>query len=419
MTMTGSKVLSSLLSRVVGAVHTSFADSDREAYGDLAPDVVIWPGAADEIVEVLRAQRGEAQIAVTGAGTRARHRWPPPDGRPRIALDTQRLSNILRLDETSLLVQSQCGIQLRFLEDALRRDQLTLGPLPDSMYTSTLGGVLADPPPLAYSPLCGALHEACIGVTVATAAGGLLETRISPRSATGPDLARLYLASAGALGVIADAVLRVQRLPEDQTPLLFDFDEPGAAIASAAKALALGVRPARLQVQIGKPATHPIAGESFSRQAILATQIAGPTTLLRAQRQQLEQVVAEHGGSELPRRLADRWATQHDDPVPRTQPRTQAFLPFSQVEARLARLRQALGEMPATLVCDQFTMQGSNLWLGSPRPEDGPTLDRPGLEALLKGAGLSARRARHESGVARALRRTLDPQQVLLSPRWH
>ena len=60
-------------------------------------------------------------MGVSGVGTRAARHWPVQDDRQRIALDTRRMMNILEVDELSLTVHSQCGILLRHLEEALRR----------------------------------------------------------------------------------------------------------------------------------------------------------------------------------------------------------------------------------------------------------------------------------------------------------
>jgi len=411
--------LSSLLARAVGAVHTSYADSDRAAYGELAADVVIWPGAAEEIVEVIRAVRGGgAQLAITGEGSQARHRWPKKDGRFRVALDTQRLTNIMRLDETSLLVQSQCGIQLRFLEDALRREGLTLGPLPDSMYASTLGGVLADPPAVAYSPLAGALIDACIGVTVATPQGNLLETRISPRSATGPDISRLYLASGGALGVITDAVLRVRRRSEQESAQVFRFPNAEAALEQAREVLALSMRPARMRVLGNAAAARAaLSSQAFAVDASLALTFSGPPELVSAQRARVEASAKQRGGSELPQQIADRWARDHTDPVPREQPRAHAFVPHSAACTVLKRLRERLPAEHA-IVCDQIVARGTTLWLGA-TAETAASAAPTDPHALLREVDLEPRRTQQPSPVADRLREKLDPQRILLSPRWH
>lgn len=413
--------LQQTLARVVGAVHTSFADTDRADYGDLAPDAVVWPGAADEIVELLRAAKpAAASVAVSGAGTRARHRWPPPDGRLRIVLDTRRLTNILRLDETALLVQSQCGIQLRILEEALRREGLTLGPLPVSVLDSTLGGLLADPTPLAYSPLAGAVVDACVGVSVATPTGGLLETRISPRRATGPDVSRLYLGSGGALGVLTDAVLRVRRLPEHEQAVLFLFPDPTAALECAREALAHGIRPARLQVLGNEPATRALLGGAFALPAGLAVLLSAPAELVEVQLRSLEDLAQQRGGSELPRQDADRWRTTHPDPVSRQQRRAQAFLPHGRATAVLPQLLETATEGRLRLVLDQIGAQGCLVWIGQEEPAEGADeATNSDLQAILAALGLRPRRARHASALAERLRTQLDPTHILLSPRWH
>ena len=419
--------LGALFAPLVGAVHTSFADADREAYGDLAPDVVLWPGAPDEIRDVLeQAQKHNARVAVTGAGTRARYHWPPPDGHPRVALDTKRLTNILRLDGTSMLVHCQSGIELRFLENALRRENLTLGPLPDSVFTSTLGGILADPPALAYAPSTGTLLDHCAGISVATPRSGLLETRVTPRRATGPDVTRLYLGSRGALGVITDAVLRVHRLPEHTISMLFAFHDLQAAMKTAATSLARGLRPARLRILASASAVREVAGDTFSGAIVLGAEFRGPEALVTMQRRQLEVSALSHGASELPKKLADRWAAKHQDPVSRSRPRAHAFIPFSIATETMLHLAEArVDDDPMLLVFDQFSAQGATLWIAHAIPTKDPTKDdgrdeedQASFNALLSRLGLATRRRQQPNPTIDRLRQALDPTGVLLSPQW-
>src|SRR5690348_1829303 len=88
--------------------------------------VRVRPGAPAEIADVVRIA-GEIGAVIAVGENRA------GDGvgaGERIVLDLGRMSSVLDLDETSLLVSAQAGVTFEALESLLAERSLTLGPLP-------------------------------------------------------------------------------------------------------------------------------------------------------------------------------------------------------------------------------------------------------------------------------------------------
>src|SRR5262249_6889227 len=151
----------------------------------------------------------------------ARTHAQSPDGaaapgkpKPEILLDTRRMTNLLHLDELSLVVHAQAGIEVRALEATLNERGLTLGDFPAETYRSTLGGILAARAPGRATSRLGPIESTCIGLSVVLADGRTVHIKAAPRRATGPDLMRLFLGGEGILGVITAAGVRIQRLPD-------------------------------------------------------------------------------------------------------------------------------------------------------------------------------------------------------------
>ncbi len=405
------EAITSQLADIVGATHLSSAPADVDALGHLEPFAVVWPGSPSEVAAVLRActELG-ISVGVTGHGTRVVRHWPVKDDRPRVALDTRRLTNILDVDEVSLTVHTQTGIKMEHLEEALRRQGLTVGPYPPEIFGSTLGGLLAAPPASACSPLAGPLLDACFGVSVAHADGSTLHTRVAPRRATGPDVARLYLGSRGGLGVITSAVLRVHRLPEQVLPLAFAL--PGLAAAGGAARLLLEreVRPAALRV-LGARLSREELGEGLAPAAACLLVLWGPSPLVAREHTLVDALLGEAGGSELPQPLASRWWERRG--VLRA-----ACEETARVGARVAwsRLAEALESVAGVLRSraqhvwlDQVTPQGVTLWLCAPSGEAG----REALASGLLDAGLDPLRPLFPP-LLDELRGRLDPQGTLV-----
>ncbi|MBW2732778.1 MAG: FAD-binding oxidoreductase [Deltaproteobacteria bacterium] len=418
-------LLKDWVSRVVGAVNTSFADTDRSSYGELHPDVVAWPGSVEEISSVLQtAHDANAEVAVAGSGSRTRERWPKrnngkraDDQRPRIVLDTSRLTNILEVDETSQLVECQTGLELRHLEEALRRHGLTLGPFPDSIFTSTLGGVLGDPPPLAYSSLRGPLHGSCLGVTTVTPLGNVIATRVAPRRAVGPDISRLYIGSGATLGVLVSAVIRVYSLPETNMARAFLFPSAASALECAREMLAHDMRPARLRVMANEHSAGEVVMKQFPAQAALTLVFEGCAELVELDARRAEEIAAEHSGSELPQQLADHWAERYPDPNPEHLCHAWAPVRHSTAVAAGKAAADVLGNTVHGISYDQFSPHGCHMWLSVPEE-----VDKERLAEACTSAGLSPRGRRHtharQHPLTQRLRQQLDPTRMMLSPEW-
>ncbi len=358
----------SKLADVVGATYLSSAPSDVDAYGGLGPFAVVWPGAPAEVAGVLRvcSELGVA-VGVVGFGHRVSRHWPLKGDRPRVALDMRRMTNILDVDETSLIVHCQCGIKVAHLEEALRRHQLTLGHFPREIFESTLGGILAAPPAAAHSPQAGWLINACMGLSVAHADGAAIQTRVAPRSATGPEVARLYLGSHGGLGVITTAVVKVHRLAESELALAFAFPSLAEAISGVRHCLIRGVRPARARVLGSGQSQEELSGKGGpDSEATCVVVLAGPGAFVAEERRLLEEEMLSAGGRELPRSVAQRWADRNTFAAPLPEKKIQrqgVRISYSALSAALEVIPSQIKRSPIHLWMDQFTLQGGTIWL--------------------------------------------------------
>jgi alkyldihydroxyacetonephosphate synthase len=410
--VTDHETIASGLAEIVGATHVSAAPADIDAYGGLQPLLVVWPGAASEVARVLRTcTELDVAVGISASGTRAARHWPVQDERPRIALDTRRMLNILEVDELSLTVHSQCGIQLRHLEEALNRHGLTLGPYPPAIQRHTLGGILAAPHPAAHSPQTGRLVDACMGVSVAHADGSVVHTRVAPRRATGPDVARLYIGSRGALGVITTAVLKVRRQPEHETVAAYVFPGFVEAMTGARECLVRDVRPARLRVLGAEQAVQELGQTQPPLPAVLLAVLSGAAPAVAVQGQLLDAACVAAGGTGLPAAVGNRWWARHSaftEAGDETPAAVGAPVPHSALAEAAAAVPPTVKRRRTLVWADQITLQGATLWFAlQGQPEREP------LRAALLDAGLDPLRLNFPPLIDE-LRQQLDPTQTLV-----
>jgi alkyldihydroxyacetonephosphate synthase len=224
------------LDRVVHARGKSLRDLIRHRGGDIGrvPDVVVRPGAEDEVAGIVRAAiEADAVIIPFGGGTNISGSLEAPPAEPRtiVSVDMGRLDRVLQVDEASRLARVQAGVFGPHLEEQLNARGWTAGHFPDSFTHSTLGGWIATRSSGMQSDKYGDISDLTRAIRVATPAG-LLVTRPVPHTSTGPSVREMVLGSEGRLGIITEATIHVHRVPESRTILGYLFPDWESALAA-------------------------------------------------------------------------------------------------------------------------------------------------------------------------------------------
>jgi alkyldihydroxyacetonephosphate synthase len=279
------------------------------------PAHLVQPGSASEVAEILAlASRTGAAVIPVGNGTRAApapHSPEPLAGRARLFVDSRRMCHVLHLDETSLVVHVQAGLTALALERIVAPRGLSLGDFPPQVLGSTIGGLLSVRTPGKSSPRHGFIEEAVLGVSAVLADGRTVHTRVAPRRASGPDLARALCGSEGTLGFLTAAVLRLHRRPEARFLAAHALPSFEDALAAVRLALREEAAPAALRVYDAAEARAHLGPDvcppDRDEQAILVVATAGPTDLAACDRDLMASAAAALGGSSLDESLAARW----------------------------------------------------------------------------------------------------------------
>ena len=226
--------------RAFHALGRSYHDLLRLRAGDLsiAPDAVVYPRGADEILAVL-ALASEAGIAIIpfGGGSSVIGGVSAASGpfKAAITLDLSGMDRVSDIDPVSSTATAEAGIYGTALEKALHAKGLTLGHYPQSYEFSTLGGWIAHRGAGQNSIRYGKAEDWLVSAKLATPRG-MYETEPFPASAAGPRLTDLIAGSEGQFGIITEATVRVRPLPaesEYRGYLFRDFASGAAAIRHA------------------------------------------------------------------------------------------------------------------------------------------------------------------------------------------
>jgi alkyldihydroxyacetonephosphate synthase len=187
------------------------------------PDFIVHPGSAEEIAEImLIANKYRIPVVPWGGGSGTQGGALPLFG--GILLDVKRMNRILEIDEKSLTVTAQAGINGEQLEWALNEKGLTLPHYAASANCATLGGYLSPRGTGTISTKYGKAEDMVLRMQVVLPTGEIFRTPHVPQHASGPDWFRLWLGAEGTFGIITEATMQVDYLPETRLlrALLFD-----------------------------------------------------------------------------------------------------------------------------------------------------------------------------------------------------
>jgi len=217
------------LADIVGAEHVSAGTHDKFAYGvdyfwlpemwvdrgetPPLPDAVVHPGTVEEIAAVVRlANVYRIPVIPWGGGTGSQGGIMPVYG--GITVDLKRLEKVLDIDEVSGLATAQAGINGYAFEKNLNEMGLTFPHYPASANGATLGGYIAPRGSGVLSTKYGKIEDQVTRVQVVLPNGDVMRTLPVRAHATGPGILDIFAGAEGTLGIITEATVMVQPLPE-------------------------------------------------------------------------------------------------------------------------------------------------------------------------------------------------------------
>ena len=272
------------------------------------PDVVVTPRTEEEVADVVRiADAHRVPVVPWGGGSGTQGGCLPIHG--GIVIDLRGLDEIVAIDERSMTVTAQAGVNGRRLEAELNARGLMLPHYPASVEWATVGGYIAARGSGVLSTRYGKIEDLLLSLRVATPAVGLIETVGVPRHAVGPELTQLFVGSEGTLGVITRATLQLAPLPEERRFAAVSFPSIAAGTGAIRRALQLGHRPSVVRMYDAvatQRAFAPVVGEELDGiYTVLAFE--GEAGAARLEEERTLALAVEAGATVLDPALGQRW----------------------------------------------------------------------------------------------------------------
>ena len=211
------------------------------------PDWIVFPESADEISRLLKlASRHKIPVIPYGGGTGSQGGSIPLYG--GIMLDLKKLNRIIKIDEESLTVTAQPGVNGQHLEWAVNKKGLTLAHYPASEYGATLGGYVAARGTGTLSTKYGKAEDMVLNMEVVLASGERIRTLPVPNHACGPGFLQLFVGSEGTLGVITEITMRLDPVPEERRWRAYLFDDIRKGLEAGRRIMTKRLRPCTIRL---------------------------------------------------------------------------------------------------------------------------------------------------------------------------
>jgi len=235
------------LDRYSGDALTPFRAFGAEQAFERLADVVVRPCSAQEVSEIVSLANLHATPVIPyGGGTGVMGSVLPVRG--GIILDLKRLNQIIEVNPQDLTAVVEAGVVLEDLVTALAEQGLMPGHDPYSVPIATIAGTISTNGVGYRAAAFGPMGEQVVALEVVLPNGQNMSTRAVPKNSSGPNLNQLFIGTEGVFGVITRATIKVFRQPEAHAFATAGFDNFDQGFAAAAELLALGIRPALLDL---------------------------------------------------------------------------------------------------------------------------------------------------------------------------
>lgn len=220
------------LEKIVGASHVLTSKDDTHEYAQdwsklFTPDAlaIVRPGTVDE-VQLIVKYANEHKVAIVPSGGRTGLSGGACATNGELVLSLDRLNKISNINKVDQTVVCEAGVITEQLQNTALDNGLYYPVDFASTGSSQIGGNIATNAGGIKVIRWGMTRDWVLGLKVVTANGDLLNLNQGLiKNATGYDLRHLFIGSEGTLGIIVEATIKLTRIPNDLTVMVFGLSD--------------------------------------------------------------------------------------------------------------------------------------------------------------------------------------------------
>ena len=198
--------------------------------GSTCAALIVFPQNTKDVSEIMKVCH-RRRIPVTGFSGGTSLDGALASTRGGICMDFSRMNRILNVHVRDMDVVVQPAVGWEELNARLAEIDLFFPPDPGP--GAQIGGMIGTGCSGTNAYRYGTMKDWVISTTVVLADGTIVKTRNRPRKSTaGYDLTRLIVGSAGTLGLVTEAVLKVTSKPENEQVAVIAFPSSAKAVST-------------------------------------------------------------------------------------------------------------------------------------------------------------------------------------------
>jgi glycolate oxidase len=231
---------------IVGDVNLLMDETSLTDYGHdeterlvFLPEIVLKPSNTEQVAAIMKiCNQHYIPVTPRGAGTGLSGGALPHLG--GVLLSTEKLNQILSIDERNLQVITEPGVITEVLQNAVKEKGLFYPPDPSSKGSCFIGGNIAENSGGPKAVKYGVVKDYVLNLEVVLPNGEIMWTGANVlKNATGYNLTQLIVGSEGTLCIVTKIVLKLIPYPKYDLLMLVPFnslEKAGAAVSAIFRA---------------------------------------------------------------------------------------------------------------------------------------------------------------------------------------
>jgi len=268
------------------------------------PDAVAYAHSTEEVSRIVRicAETDTPMIAY-GAGSSVEGHVGALTG--GITIDVSEMNRIIEVHAEDMDVTVQPGVTRKQVNTWLRDTGLFF-PI-DPGADASIGGMAATRASGTNAVRYGTMRENVLGLTVVLPNGEVIRTGGRARkSSAGYDLTRLFVGSAGTLGIFTEVTVRLHGIPEAISSATCAFQTVEGAVDTVIQTIQSGIPIARIEFldEVQMDALNRYSKFDYPLLPTLFLEFHGTPRGVQEQAEMVQAIAGEHGGENF------QWATE-------------------------------------------------------------------------------------------------------------
>lgn len=285
--------------------------ADHQDNKNPSPLCVVQPHSTQEVSDVVKLCR-KTGTALVPFGLGSGVCGGVQTSADQVLLDMSKMTKMISLDETNLLVTFQAGRNGMEAENLVADKGFTIGHWPQSIAVSSVGGWVATRASGQYSTANGNIEDIIYTIEAVLPDGTIINIGKGPRAAAGPDLRHILLGSEGTMGVITQVTFKILRKAEKVTHTAYHIADLPKGFDFQREILQSGWRPPVMRQYDASEAKRNFPDQARDDIGMLIMVHEGPAARVDVELAAIEKIAAQYNLETADTGAVTRWLAQRN-----------------------------------------------------------------------------------------------------------